>query len=662
MTLPLFNESLDDTPDNAAAEGFTGYDSTADPARLAADIVRAGENMWADVDLLIQTRPALKFNTLLTRTTLGAGSHIPRGMGYYDVPTREAMLVSADGKLLEITDDGDDVTSNVLSATPVAQVETATAVGTITLDGNATVVVTAALVTGSPLAVNVAVLNTDTASTWAGKVRAALTATAAITAHYTVGGAGATITLTAIVKAANDATLNISLDNGTCTGITTAATSANTTAGVAPAAAMAPAYFAQLVDRMFWSDGTLNWSLYSGGWSHGTVTAFSSGAAMPAWGAICSHGLRLLAVDPATGKIYASAIGTAYLAANWTATDNFRVTAEGDMPQALISGQGGNLIVICERSAWMVNTSAASVADWTVIRITNLAGTAAPKTAVQVGQDVIFLSDLKIGVLSLGALANTDSISPQTALSAPMQRFVKRVNPAALSTAWASMWGNLYLLAVPLDEATVPSHILPFNTLTRRWGTPWTATLPSLTVDATEMTFAGFVCGGVSNFGGSAQTLICDNTGRALRWDADYEKDQSAAATDQEIVSWMTTKAFTHERPDHYKQPMLCGIEWYNSTGQEVQINLVRDGRQAYPDEALADCEIIAEGLSTSSVSFFPIHFPLEFLANESYDRTFNVRGFGRYRKASVQIVSAKRRMKVRAVRLASFLDAPPLS
>lgn len=123
-----------------------------------------------------------------------------------------------------------------------AQVETATAAGTITGTGNAAVVVTAAGMTGSPKTINVAVENGDTADVWAGKVRTALAADTDVTALFTVSGATTSIVLTrnAVttvnginVYAANDGTLNISLDNGTCTGITTAATSADTTAGVA---------------------------------------------------------------------------------------------------------------------------------------------------------------------------------------------------------------------------------------------------------------------------------------------------------------------------------------------------------------------------------------------------------------------------------------------
>lgn len=113
------------------------------------------------------------------------------------------------------------------------QVETATAAGTITGSGNADVVVTAAGMTGSPKTINVAVVNGDTAATWAGKVRVALAADADVIDFFTVSGSTTAIVLTAKDAAANDATLNISLDNGTCTGITTAASSANTTAGVA---------------------------------------------------------------------------------------------------------------------------------------------------------------------------------------------------------------------------------------------------------------------------------------------------------------------------------------------------------------------------------------------------------------------------------------------
>jgi hypothetical protein len=112
------------------------------------------------------------------------------------------------------------------------QAETATAVGTITGTGNATVIVTARdLGTVSPLTLSVGVTDGDTASIVGGLIRAALAFNQYIAAQFLVSGAGANVVLTRHVAVANDTTLNISIANGTCTGLTAAPTSTNTTAG-----------------------------------------------------------------------------------------------------------------------------------------------------------------------------------------------------------------------------------------------------------------------------------------------------------------------------------------------------------------------------------------------------------------------------------------------
>lgn len=164
----------------------------------------------------------------------------------------EAVIVATASNLVIDISDLDNTGSTAWTA-GTAQVETATAAGSITGSGNASVIVTAADMTGSPKTVSVAVLAGDTAATWAGKVRTALAADADVSALFTVSGTSTAIILTrkptstyAIngtsvnVFPANDSTLNISLSNGTSTGITTASTSANTTSGVATAGSYAP--------------------------------------------------------------------------------------------------------------------------------------------------------------------------------------------------------------------------------------------------------------------------------------------------------------------------------------------------------------------------------------------------------------------------------------
>jgi hypothetical protein len=120
----------------------------------------------------------------------------------------------------------------------VAQVETATAVGTITADSTVQVVVTAAGLPGSPKAIDVPVLANDSASVWAGKVRTELLKPVyGITALFDVAVSGSSITLTrkessvgSGIYAANDATLNIALGSSS-KGITPALISVNTVVG-----------------------------------------------------------------------------------------------------------------------------------------------------------------------------------------------------------------------------------------------------------------------------------------------------------------------------------------------------------------------------------------------------------------------------------------------
>ena len=155
-------------------------------------------------------------------------------VSYSDVPTVAyslAMLI-ASGDTLTLDFETGAVTGTVAG---VLQVETATIVAAsgATTAGNLTVTVTSPLVTGSPLAISVPLtLAENTASLVAAEVRTVLAATTAVTDHYTVGGSAATYSLTALVKAPNDATLNLAHINDTSAGITTSATSANTTAGV----------------------------------------------------------------------------------------------------------------------------------------------------------------------------------------------------------------------------------------------------------------------------------------------------------------------------------------------------------------------------------------------------------------------------------------------
>jgi hypothetical protein len=171
------------------------------------------------------------------------------------IVTFDAMMQGSSSDLVVDVSDLDSTGTTAWSAGTI-QVETATAAGTITGSGNAEVVVTAANVPGSPLTFSVAVESGDLPAAWAAKVRTALAADATLSQYFDVVDAGALPviklsskpTLSHTIQGesvgaypANDATLNVSLDNDTCTGITTAATSVDTIAGVASSGVYVPA-------------------------------------------------------------------------------------------------------------------------------------------------------------------------------------------------------------------------------------------------------------------------------------------------------------------------------------------------------------------------------------------------------------------------------------
>lgn len=121
-----------------------------------------------------------------------------------------------------------------IDTAPTKQVETATVVAAagITGDGYATITIT---LRGATYVVRVSLTAAThtTASLIAAAIRTALSADPYISQKYTVGGSGATYSLSPVEAETNDATLNLAHANGTCTGITAAPTSTNTTTGVA---------------------------------------------------------------------------------------------------------------------------------------------------------------------------------------------------------------------------------------------------------------------------------------------------------------------------------------------------------------------------------------------------------------------------------------------
>lgn len=123
-------------------------------------------------------------------------------------------------------------TNTIAGVAAVKQQENIYVTGTIGTAGNATVVVTAAGMANSPITVSVPVASGDSATTVASKVNAALALNSDITDFFTISpDNGRYVRLTAKTAADNDPTMNISIANDTCTGLTAIPTSTVDAAG-----------------------------------------------------------------------------------------------------------------------------------------------------------------------------------------------------------------------------------------------------------------------------------------------------------------------------------------------------------------------------------------------------------------------------------------------
>lgn len=198
---------------------------------------------------LSTARATIGLQAKATPTSTAVGGSVPIGANPAVVSFPDADVIyavraffAAGGPELDLATTTGSTTGSTAWVAGAAQIETATAAGTASASGNVTTTVTSAGMTGSPLAITTAILNGDTPTVWAGKVRTSLAANATIAERFDVSGTTTSIILTrkpgtvltsdnetVNLYLATDATLNIALSGPA--GVTAAPTSANTLAG-----------------------------------------------------------------------------------------------------------------------------------------------------------------------------------------------------------------------------------------------------------------------------------------------------------------------------------------------------------------------------------------------------------------------------------------------
>jgi hypothetical protein len=165
-----------------------------------------------------------------------------------------------------------------------------------------------------------------------------------------------------------------------------------------------------------------------------------------------------------------------------------------------------------------------TVANFSKQLVSGVIGVAEHNTFKQLGNDVFFLSESGNGVFKASSLVGSNNIGLSGKVSLAISPDIERINWAAVNTARAVVWQDLYILSVPLDGSSTPNAMFIYSAAMDAWQGIWTGatvltaplsspalTITSMDVNPTQVATHGMSAGteliyGLSNGNLALQT------------------------------------------------------------------------------------------------------------------------------------------------------------
>lgn len=314
---------------------------------------------------------------------------------------------------------------------------------------------------------------------------------------------------------------------------------------------------------------------------------------------------------------------------------------------AILPWNGTNLAVFKRNQVWNVGADPAlNVSDFPIQRIHMRIGCVATNTAVQCGSDILFLAS--DGVRSLQqTLASDNFFQLQPPLSFPVQDFIERINPSALSQACAIFWKGRYYLSVALDGSTTNNYILVYNTITSKWNGGWT-NLPVQYFRARTDTSAGV---DKMIMGSSLSNIVLeylDYVAEVNATDATYTDYNNVV-----VPFHVKTRGMMFGDLDSPKKGLNMNMKLYRSKGQ-ISVTAIFD------EGELSDTKIIDTGDPTGLT--FPIFFPAIFARGGVEAASMTLMKYPRFHQVQFEVkaVTAGRK-EIRQITAQAFPEAVDL-
>ena len=337
-------------------------------------------------------------------------------------------------------------------------------------------------------------------------------------------------------------------------------------------------HFAQLEDKLFFTDGTSSLK-YFDGVSVKSVHASSGAPSAPSL--IASHTNRLFVVPSGEpDAIYVSDLLDAEGSSSWSVIQSIRIGGDGDPITAIYPWTGFRLLAFKRTATYVINADPTqTVANWEIQNIDKSVGCIAPRSLAQVGADVYWLA--LDGVRSLRrTLAGTEQEISEP-LSKPIDSIIQDINRSHVHKSAGFYYLNRYILSVPLGISENPNVSIVFNTDFKTWSGKWTG-------------FAG-TCFARYTKAPNDDLCLGTSNGKVLRWrgnvadvdevDQDYEDDGS------DIPTTILSREFTFKDVVSLKSLYGIELEFYGSS-TTCNVQLISDGGSA---------ETIFTGISTSN-------------------------------------------------------------
>jgi hypothetical protein len=413
--------------------------------------------------------------------------------------------------------------------------------------------------------------------------------------------------------------------------------------------------WAQLGEVAYATSGTGQWFSYDGtAWSAGLGTDNSTAAGDPAVGAtiLCVHTNRVFAAGVINNQydaLAASALGNA--GANQWDWVNFSLRigrGEGERITALCSAKGQWLAVGKEGSLFMVYTppQESTAANWVVQRLAGSVGVVGRKALVAGGDSLWCIGpDLALREIRPTQVEDTPfELLP--AASEPAKPYFDRINTAALSRIALHVYGRYLVAALPLDNASEPTHVAVWNLRLRVPSQVPGFTIPAFIGVWTGWTPTSWV---TTRFNGVEHLLIGDSAGFVNQWkdrddqtDTDTYKDNGAA-----VLATVRTRSWDFGTQRNGKDAESLEVLFEDSTAQ-ADIVAVMDG-----DEQRR-WTVTTEQVQNS----LPLSLPFDLALVGPTRATRNADNLPDFREMYVEIQQLTAgRLEVKSIAAAAFLN-----